>query len=36
MDQSLITKKVIAYSFKNLMTKKDFAKISVSDIILNP
>ncbi|GAB2319508.1 dihydroxyacetone kinase transcriptional activator DhaS [Alkalibacterium sp. s-m-22] len=33
MDQSLITKKVIAYSFKNLMNKMSFAKITVSDIM---
>ncbi|WP_423188498.1 dihydroxyacetone kinase transcriptional activator DhaS [Alkalibacterium sp. f15] len=33
MDQSIITKKVIAYSFKTLMQKEPFAKISVSDIM---
>jgi len=33
MDQSIITKKVIAYSFKTLMQKESFAKISVSDIM---
>ena len=33
MDQSLITKKVIAYSFKDLMNKMPFAKITVSDIM---
>ncbi|OJF95925.1 dihydroxyacetone kinase transcriptional activator DhaS [Alkalibacterium sp. 20] len=33
MDQSLITKKIIANAFKSLMQKESFVKISVSEIM---
>ncbi|MFO8068754.1 MAG: dihydroxyacetone kinase transcriptional activator DhaS [Alkalibacterium sp.] len=35
MDQSLITKRIIANAFKLLMQKESFIKISVSDIMKN-